>query len=383
MASPEVLDFQRLLAPISDDHPAGSALRGDPSLSAAFYQIRDASKAARDAERRAFAYSLLSETEREEEPKPDTPDWQIVLEDSADIIAEKSKDLWIAAWMIEALVRQHDFAGLRDGFRLVRELCERYWGDLHPRPDIDEGEDISETLSQMSSLNGILIAPIEQISITPETSSFNALTSADYKDASDPKVETSFTLEMFDSAVREANPEFFKNLAQDIEEAGAQFALLDQLWDEKCGQDADGMSLAPATSDIKKTIAECRDRIRSLAKDILDSGETDGGQDQSSDDRSESVTRGGPGTGAASIGDAAVRNREDAFRALVKVADFFKRTEPHSPIAYKLEEAVRWGRLTLPELMEELMQDLVSDNTTRQELFRRAGIAVSPPNESE
>lgn len=381
MASPETLDFQRLLAPISDDDPAGPALRGNPSLSAAFYQIRDTSKAARDAERRAFAYSLLSETEKEEEPRPDTPDWQVVLEGSTDIIAEKSKDLWVAAWMIEALVRQHDFAGLRDGFRLVRELCETYWGDLHPRPDIEEGEDISETLSQMSSLNGILIAPIEQISITPETSSFGALTSADYKDASDPKVETPFTLEMFDSAVREANPEFFQTLAQDIEEAGAQFALLDQLWDEKCGQDADGMSLAPATSDIKKTIAECRDRVHSLAKHILGSDAEE--NDPSSDDGSESVTGNGPDSGRGSIGDAAVRNREEAFRALVKVADFFKRTEPHSPISYKLEEAVRWGRLTLPELMEELMQDLVSDDTTRQELFRRAGIAVSPPREPE
>ena len=132
MASPETLDFQRLLAPISDDDRAGPALRGDPSLSAAFYQIRDASKAARDAERRAFAYSLLSESEKEHEPRPEPPDWQIVLEGAIDIIAEKSKDLWVAAWMIEALVRRHNFAGLRDGFRLVRELCETYWGDLHP-----------------------------------------------------------------------------------------------------------------------------------------------------------------------------------------------------------------------------------------------------------
>jgi len=67
----------------------------------------------------------------------------------------------------------------------------------------------------------------------------------------------------------------------------------------------------------------------------------------------------------------------------LKVADFFKRTEPHSPVSYKLEEAVRWGRLALPELMEEMIQDLVTDDTTRHEMFRRAGIVQAKSEESE
>ncbi len=42
---------------------------------------------------------------------------------------------------------------------------------------------------------------------------------------------------------------------------------------------------------------------------------------------------------------------------LTRIADFFRRTEPHSPISYTLEEAVRRGRLSLPELLTELLQD--------------------------
>ena len=52
-----------------------------------------------------------------------------------------------------------------------------------------------------------------------------------------------------------------------------------------------------------------------------------------------------------------VRTREDAFRALLQVADYFKRTEPHSPVAYSLEQAVRWGRMPLPELLTELIPE--------------------------
>jgi type VI secretion system protein ImpA len=328
----------------------------------------------------------LSEQDREKDPgtPPEPPDWQTVLRLSTEILADKSKDMWVAAWMIEALARRHQFAGLRDGFRLVRELGERYWDHLHPQPDVEEGEDISETLSQMSSLNGLLPAAIEQIPITPETASYPELTSADYKDASHSAADGSITLGMFDSAVREANPQFFRNLSEDIDQARAEFDLLDRLWDEKCGQDEERMSLAPATSNIKNTLAECSDRIRSLAKHILvPDPQEESAQPASSKSDTAPAPRTGPAAARGSIGEAAVQNREDAFRALVKVADFFKRTEPHSPLAYKLEEAVRWGRLTLPELMDELMRDLISDDTTRQEMFRRAGIPQARPKDAE
>src|SRR5262249_51890370 len=83
-------------------------------------------------------------------------------------LATKAKDLEIAAYVLEALVRRHGFAGLRDGFRLARELVERFWGDLYPLPD----EDGLETrLAPLSGLNGVdgegtLISPILCVPLT-------------------------------------------------------------------------------------------------------------------------------------------------------------------------------------------------------------------------
>ena len=73
---------------------------------------------------------------------------------------------------------------------------------------------------------------------------------------------------------------------------------------------------------------------------------------------------------------AAVRTREDAFRALLQVADYFKRTEPHSPVAYSLEQAVRWGRMPLPELLTEL----IPEQAAREQVFKVVGI--KPPEQS-
>ena len=68
-----------------------------------------------------------------------------------------------------------------------------------------------------------------------------------------------------------------------------------------------------------------------------------------------------PATAAASAGVAAApgqaASREDALRALGEIADFFRRTEPHSPLSYTLDEAVRRGRMTWPELLAEVVAD--------------------------
>ena len=67
--------------------------------------------------------------------------------------------------------------------------------------------------------------------------------------------------------------------------------------------------------------------------------------------------------------------REDMLRELERIADFFRKTEPHSPLAYTLEEAVRRGRLTWPELLAEV----VPDDKVRSGMLVMLGIRPAPP----
>jgi type VI secretion system protein ImpA len=68
-------------------------------------------------------------------------------------------------------------------------------------------------------------------------------------------------------------------------------------------------------------------------------------------------------------------SREDALRVLGEIANFFRRTEPHSPISYTLDEAVRRGRLSWPELLQEVVADL----NTRNGILNMLGIRPPPP----
>ena len=70
----------------------------------------------------------------------------------------------------------------------------------------------------------------------------------------------------------------------------------------------------------------------------------------------------------------AINNREEALRALAKISEFFKATEPHSTIAFTLDDVIRRARMTLPELLAELLPD----ETARRTFLTSAGIR--PPD---
>jgi len=59
----------------------------------------------------------------------------------------------------------------------------------------------------------------------------------------------------------------------------------------------------------------------------------------------------------ASLAEMQAGNRDQAFHQLREIADYFRRIEPHSPVTYLLEKAIRWGYMPLPELMNELLSN--------------------------
>ncbi|MBL8798955.1 MAG: type VI secretion system protein TssA [Planctomycetia bacterium] len=372
MPSPAVLDFAKLLAPLPGDGPAGIDLRTDASPESLYFAIKGARNAARAAERQAAM--------ADEESKPPPPDWKPVLQNSIKAIGEKSKDLEITAFLTEALVRQHGYAGLRDGFRLARELVEKFWDVLYPRPD----EDGLETrLGGLVGLNGddaegTLIAPIARVPITEKTS-VGQLTAANYLEAvavgkiADPKAKQrkidqgTPTLDTFQKAVSETSNAFYATLVQDLAEAQQEFAKLCATLDPKCGPQA------PPSSNIRSALEAALEAINAVAKAKIDAAAA--ATAPKPEAAAPAAKPGAPAAGAAPAESAdVIRTREDAFKVLQKVADFFKRTEPHTVIAFTIEQVVRWGRMPLPELLAEL----IPEEAARKNLFKQVGIRAEP-----
>src|SRR5919109_2365728 len=150
MPSPVTIDFQALLAPIPGENPAGESLRFH-STDRTYDAIQEARRSDDDLDQGEWVHKIK------------TSDWPAVIEIATKALASKSKDLQVAAWLVEALVKRHGFAGLRDGLRLLWELQERFWDSLYP--SIDDG-DLEPRAAPLLGLNKQLPASIRQVPIT-------------------------------------------------------------------------------------------------------------------------------------------------------------------------------------------------------------------------
>lgn len=65
-----------------------------------------------------------------------------------------------------------------------------------------------------------------------------------------------------------------------------------------------------------------------------------------------------------------ITNRKVAFERLREVAEFLKRTEPHSPVAYLVNRAIKWGDMSL----ESVIAELVKNNDVRRQIFETLGV---------
>lgn len=142
--STPIVNFEELLAPISGERPAGIDLREDDSPTSTYFQLKDARNAARADER---AQASKPENEREQ-----SKHWKTILDLAPDILSNQSKDLEIAAWYVEALVRKYELAGFRDGLKLISDLISTYWADLYP--SIDE-EGVTTRIAPLAGLFGL------------------------------------------------------------------------------------------------------------------------------------------------------------------------------------------------------------------------------------
>lgn len=66
----------------------------------------------------------------------------------------------------------------------------------------------------------------------------------------------------------------------------------------------------------------------------------------------------GSNAGSASmVSGAALQNRAQALQQLRLIAEFFRRTEPHSPVAYLADRAASWGDMPLHVWLRAVIKD--------------------------
>jgi type VI secretion system protein ImpA len=366
--SPEGFDLEALLAPIPGDAPQGVDIREDFSPTSPYNRLRDARSEARDAERSQDTPAA------DQEVRDPAPYWRTVREVALKALTENAKDLEVAAWLTEALVRSHGLAGLTAGAQVMGGLAARYWDGLFPLPDEDG---IKTRVSPVTGLNGrdgngSLIQPLYKLTLFRRRQDDSPVALYQYQQiekASTTNAERRAAFDTLEKDARAVENRVFGGLYADAWRAREAWQAMAEVIDAKAG--ADG----PSTTAVRELLSGVVDIARRYAPpDVVAAVSAPPAEAPTEDvaDEAASAT-GGAAAPAAPAGRLA--SRDDALRVLGEIADFFRRTEPHSPIAYTLDEAVRRGRLTWPELLQEV----VADMNMRNSILTMLGIRPPPP----
>ena len=350
LQQPPVIDLDVLLRPISDDAPSGESLR----YTGLYDEIAEARR----------SDDQLNMGEWQSEVK--VADYRRVVDLSIGALSTDTKDLQIATWLSESLVKLHGFAGLRDSLLLMAGLQEHFWETLHP--EIDEG-DMEGRANAISWLDTQTTMAAKQVPITggpgygfldwedskrfdfPE--SIESLSSEEQQKWSDLRTqadtEKRVTAEMWRKAKAQTRRKFCEEANFVLDECAAALTRLNSVIEEKYERNQ-----MPGVTNMRKAL----DDIHTQVKRLLDEKRIE--EPDESDFQGEEVSGNGDGAAAGMggfSGGGSVQSRKDALRRLEEIALFFQRTEPHSPVAYLVQRAVKWGNMPLDNWLREVIKD--------------------------
>ncbi|MBY4897544.1 type VI secretion system protein TssA [Cupriavidus sp. AU9028] len=351
------LPFDRLLQPIAGADPCGE----DLLFSAEFDRIQEA---------RRFDDPSLDQGEWVTELKE--ADWRLVVELSSQLLAERTKDLRLAVWLTEALARTRGFAGLADGYTLCARLCESFWDRLHPRADDDDLEVRTGSVAWLAARSRALIREIPLVDETAGGYGYvdwevaTALTEAIRRDPdhADELSQGKVTQDAFEAARKATAAGVHAGLLQDV--VGCQQALsrLADVLDARAGDDSPTFRQAREALEAVRALLE-----RFVGKPLGGAGQQKEGDAMGHAAMMKTAVAAVPAESAA-VGGGPIRNRQQALAQLREVADFFRRTEPHSPVAYLAARAAKWGEMPL----HAWLRTVVKDDATLSQIEELLGV---------
>ncbi len=344
--------------------PAGVDLRAPSGAGPSpIVRLRRLANEARSSDRRA------SETAPPGTTPAIAPAWEEVAELGRKILVEMSKDLEAAACLCEAWLRLFGLNGLQAGLQLVAGLVERHWNALHPmrtadaetdpRMELLRSLDTSDRgLPQRLHLTPVVgaglpralclweLQQLDKIQTLPEAERAKALERSKLPSAEEMR------------GALEEEPEALLGARAEAAEALAAADTLTAAL-KRHGQSIPIPTLRGILADIDTRLVAFAARLpQRLPVEISDTGTEDGAvPDASVTANRDTRARG-------------VFDREGALVRLSEISAQFRRTEPHSPVSYIIDQAVRWGRMPLPDLLTELLPK----GEAREEVFRRAGL---------
>lgn len=325
---------EQLLTPISADQPSGTDLAFSPELDAITLA-------------RKFDDPSLDQGEWVTDLKE--ADWDFVVKKCASLLETKSKDLRLAVWLTEAGAKKYQVRGLAEGFRVLSGLIEQYWDQgLYPESD---GDDHDQRIGNLSWILGRTPALLREVRITEgnkgySTIDFEVARKHATAVANGAPQGSGLKLADLENARKNNSSQFRATFLADAQYCLEALLHLEKVSDERLGMDSPGFS---AAREAVQNMVGLMPAIVAQPAPAVEPGTFYYAEPEND--------QGPPATQAPSGHAGPIRNRDQAIQRLRDVADFFRRTEPHSPVSYFADKAANAAETDLHAWLRTVVKD--------------------------
>ncbi|EJN00467.1 type VI secretion system protein TssA [Herbaspirillum sp. YR522] len=337
--------IDQMLSPVSDSLACGEDLSFTPELDAV-------------SEARRFDDPTLDQGEWVTDIKE--ADWGFVEAQCASLIRSRSKDLRLAVWYTEASAKTRGFGGLGDGFSLIAGLFDHYWDGLYPQ---SEDGDHDRRVGNLTWLLSRSVQLIREIPLTEgRGSAFSMIdfegarsraANAERNGSDGNHADDGVKLAVMEAARKRSSHAFYQALMADAQYCAQALDQMEKSVDARLGADGPGFSAA------RDALAMARATIDRFAADtgLRTSAANEAAVQADQQVANAPVADATPPAGHVNVANGPIRTRAEAIAQLRAVAEFFRRTEPHSPVAHLADKAAHWGELPLHAWLKTVIKD--------------------------
>jgi type VI secretion system protein ImpA len=173
------------------------------------------------------------------------------------------------------------------------------------------------------------------------------------------------TSDQWRAAKNSSRRAFYEETAAALKECRELYKTLDSAMDEKF------KSQTPGLGTLRKSLEEVDSLVETILKEKRLLEPDAAGAKPEAELGTTASAASVPLTAAGVSGP--IGSRQDALNRLAEISEYFKRTEPHSPVAYLVQRAIKWGQMPL----ELWLEDVVKDTTVLDHLRETLGIKTA------
>lgn len=335
-----LFDLDALVAPLSEDDPAGPDLEYDP----AFKALELLSQPTPERTVRVLDPASGQEVDKVIEGKD--ADFRAVLPAALALLA-RSRDLRVAMQLLPAATHADGLAGYAAALRLALALCREHWDAVHPRLDPDDDLDPTMRINVLAAcadpqrglaaLRGAALA---------EARAVGRFTLRDLDVAAGELAplagQDGATREALLAACRQGDQEELAGRRTAAEAALADLDAFEALLQQQAGR---APEFLPARRLLHRVLALYREGAGDGAPEAAAGANADGGP------------QGTPGAPAG----GALAGRADARRLLAQACDYLERAEPAHPAPLLVRRAIRLLDMNFLDIVRELTPEAVAE----------------------